>query len=101
MNLEGILYILTPVSLFLITYLLIVSVAWPHLRRHTYLSVYPILFLIIFPPFYMMFLLWFLIVHAGFMRSNFYIYENDQPRTVNATIPPSIPSQMERRMQRV
>ena len=95
----ALLYIITPIVLLTIVYLLVVTITWPQIRRHSYLSVYWLLLLVLlFPPGFFIFALWFYVIHFGFMTSRYYIYDN--PPVIRTNESKTL-SQRERRAQNV
>ena len=101
MEKEGLLYIVTPIALLFIVYLLILTIAWPMARRHTFVPFYLLLLIVIFPPAFFFFIIWFYIIHLGFLSSAYYT-ENAQlgrPRiqVQDQQQPPQVQSQSERR----
>ncbi len=97
MDKQALLYIVTPISLLFIVYLLVLTVTWPFVRRHTFVPLYLLILLMIFPPAFFVFIFWFYIIHLGFMSSRYYIYEtNTLPTEVRSV--PSVPSQRQRRI---
>ena len=98
MNKEAFLYIITPLVLFLVVYLLIVTITWPLIRQRTFIPFFWLLFLIIlFPPAFFILILWFYIIHLGFLTSPYYVYDT-RPVTPIQLVPVSrIPSQSDRR----
>ena len=99
MNKEALLYIFTPILLVFIVYLLILTVTWPAVRNRSFIPLYLLILLILFPPAFLIFIVWFYIIHLGFMTSTYYIYDTPLPAPSTATIP-RVQSQSERRDQR-
>mgnify|MGYP001318415126 CR=1 FL=1 len=101
MEKQALLYIVTPIALLFIVYLLVVTISWPMARRHTFVPFYLLLLLVLFPPAFIFFIFWFYIIHLGFLTSIYYI--RDPSVQEIQTVPQSYSqqgtlSQRERRM---
>ena len=101
MEKQALLYIVTPIILLFIVYLLIVTISWPMARNHTFIPFYLLTVLILFPPAFIFFVLWFYLIHLGLLTSVYYIRDSTAQRvqpTMQRYPQPVGPSQRERRM---
>jgi len=101
MEKQALLYIVTPIILLFIVYMLIITISWPIARRHTFVPFYLLVLLILFPPAFLFFIMWFYILHLGFLTSVYYI--RDPTVQEIQTVPNTYPqqgalSQRERKM---
>jgi phosphatidylserine synthase len=93
MEKQALLYIVTPIALLFIVYLLVVTISWPVARRHTFVPFYLLLLLIVFPPAFIFFMLWFYIIHLGLLTSVYYIRDPTVQGIQTQTIPQRYPQQ--------
>jgi hypothetical protein len=99
MNQEAFLYVITPIILFLVVYLLIITVTWPLIRQRTFIPVlWLLLIIIIFPPAFLILLLWFFIIHIGFLTSPYYVYDTPPITPIHLVPVSRIRSQSDRRI---
>lgn len=87
MEKQALLYIVTPIILLFIVYLLIITITWPMARRHTFVPFYLLLLIIAFPPAFLFFVVWFYILHFGFLTSTYYIREPEIQQVQVVTVP--------------
>ena len=97
MEKSAILYILTPTILLFIVYMLIVTVSWPVVRTRSFVPLYLLVLLIIFPPAFFVFVFWFYLIHFGLLTSTYYAYQMDQTLPVSSIPPSNIPKALSQR----
>lgn len=78
MDKHALLYIVTPIVLVFIVYMLIITITWPLVRTRSIVPLYLLLLIIVFPPGFLFFIFWFYLIHLGFVTSRFYIYELEE-----------------------
>ena len=108
MEKHALLYIVTPIVLVFIVYLLIITVTWPVVRNRSFVPFYLLFFLLLFPPGFFFFLFWFYLIHLGFLSSRYYVYdlEERQPparrvtTTTTTTTRTRTPQKQSQRQQR-
>ena len=87
MEKQALLYIVTPIVLLVIVYLLVITITWPMARRHTFIPFYLLLLIIAFPPAFLFFVFWFYVLHFGFLTSTYYIQEPEIQQVQVVTVP--------------
>lgn len=107
MEKHALLYIVTPIVLVFIVYLLIITVTWPVVRNRSFVPFYLLFFLLIFPPGFFFFLFWFYLIHLGFLSSRYYVYDLEERRpptqritTTTTTTTKTRPQKQTQRQQR-